>query len=369
MRRPTATSPDPAVPEGLEPADPLPLPAAPARVLRVRRWTVLYERRGLLLAVALVTAVVVLVAAELTTGYRDLSLGQVWQVLRGQGAPGPEFSVYEVRLPRALTAVLVGLALGATGAAFQTLVGNPLGSPDVVGLTAGSATGAVLGLLVVGGGQLVVAGCSVAGGLITAAAIYLLARSDGIEGYRLVLLGVGIAAVLTSLNAWLISRASLDQALAAQIWLTGTLHARGWEHVVPLAVVLVVTLPLLAARGRELTWWRLGTDTAATLGVRTGRVRLWVVGLTVITVAVATTATGPVMFVALVAPHLHRLLAGGGQAGVVGSALTGATLLLASDVVAQHYAGDQFPVGVVTSIIGGGYLAWLLTYELRRSGR
>lgn len=344
---------------------PLTLPRAPGRVARLGGRTVLWQRRSVIVSLLMVALLLALVAGELLTGRLGLTVPDVLRTLAGHGTAAHEYAVYDLRLPRALTAVLVGLALGASGAAFQSLTRNPLGSPDVIGFTTGSATGALLGVMVLGGSQLVVAGCSVAGGIGTAALVYGLARQDGVQGYRLVLLGIGASTTLMSVNAWLITRADLDDALAAQVWLTGTLNARGWEHVVPMLVVVLVCLPLLMSLGRALDLWDLGTDTAGSLGLRLERTRLAVVVLGVVLVAAATTATGPVAFVALTAPHVVRLLTRSTRPGLLPSALAGGCLLLASDVLAQRITSATLPVGVVTSLLGGGYLVVLLTREWR----
>lgn len=339
------------------------MPAAPGRVARLGVATLVWDPRTGVVGAGLIAATAILLLLDLHSGRLGLTFADIWQTLSGHGTPEQEYAVYQLRMPRALTALLVGAALGAAGAAFQRLTRNPLGSPDIIGMSTGSATGALIGLMVLGGGQLTVAATSIAGGLGTAIVVYTLARNDTLEGYRLVLMGVGIAACLMAVNSWLITRAELSDALAAQVWLTGTLNGRGWEHVIPLAITLAIFGPWLASYRRALDVWALGSETAGSVGLRREHTRLAVVVLGVVLVAVATTATGPIAFVALVAPHLARLLSRTPSPSITVAALSGAVLLLAGDVAAQRLVSSTLPVGVATSLFGGIYLALLLARE------
>ncbi|WP_371495271.1 iron chelate uptake ABC transporter family permease subunit [Kitasatospora sp. NBC_00374] len=318
-----------------------------------------------LLALALAAAVVL----TLTTGDFPLSVADVLNVLGGGGARIDRYIVMEVRLPRVLTALLVGAALGVAGSLFQTVARNPLGSPDVIGFTLGSATGALLVILVIGGSAAMVAGGAVVGGLVTSLLVYLLARSGSAQGYRLVLVGIGMSSLLASLNDYLIARASFSDAASAAVWLTGSLNARGWEHCGPMAAVLLLLLPAALLLGRPLRLLEMGDDAAASLGIRPDRLRLWLILVGVGLSAAATAAAGPIPFVALVAPQAVRRLTGATGPNLVGSAVLGALLLVLSDLAAQRLlAPTQLPVGVLTGVLGGCYLIWLIGRQWR-SGR
>ncbi|MFG2110003.1 FecCD family ABC transporter permease [Micromonospora chersina] len=322
------------------------------------------------LAVGLAGALLALALAVLAVGAGDYPIApaDVLRVLAGGGSPADRFIVTELRLPRLVTALAVGAALGLAGSVFQSLTRNPLGSPDVLGVTSGAATGALV-VVVLGGGSAALAGAAAAGGLATGLLLYALAGRHGVGGHRLVLVGIGVTAILTGVNGWLLTRAPLMDAARAALWLTGSLDGRGWANALPVLGALAVLLPaVLLARAPALRLLEMGDDSAAGLGVPVRRVRVVALGAAVLLVSVAAAAAGPVSFLALTAPHLARRLTRAPGPNLLPSAVVGAALLLAADQLAQHaVAGRQLPVGVVTGVLGGGYLAWLLAGE--RGGR
>ncbi|MFG3603235.1 FecCD family ABC transporter permease [Micromonospora chersina] len=322
------------------------------------------------LAVGLAGTLLALALAVLAVGAGDYPIApaDVLRVLAGGGSPADRFIVTELRLPRLVTALAVGAALGLAGAVFQSLTRNPLGSPDVLGVTSGAATGALV-VVVLGGGSAALAGAAAAGGLATGLLLYALAGRHGVGGHRLVLIGIGVTAILTGVNGWLLTRAPLMDAARAALWLTGSLDGRGWANALPVLGALAVLLPaVLLARAPALRLLEMGDDSAAGLGVPVRRVRVVALAAAVLLVSVAAAAAGPVSFLALTAPHLARRLTRAPGPNLLPSAVVGAALLLAADQLAQHaVAGRQLPVGVVTGVLGGGYLAWLLAGE--RGGR
>jgi iron complex transport system permease protein len=277
--------------------------------------------------------------------------------------------VLTLRLPRLVAAILIGAALGMSGAVFQSISRNPLGSPDVVGFTSGAATGAVLQILVFHGSQGAVAFAAIGGGLLTAMVVYLLAVKDGrMAGYRLILVGIGAGAVLESVTAFLLTRATLYDAENAQVWLIGSLNAIGWNIVVWLAVTLVVLVPVTVLAGRSLRYLEMGDDLARNLGVPVERTRLVLVIAATALAAAATAAAGPIAFVALAAPQLCRPLTRATGPHLVPAAVMGALLLTVSDYAAQRVVpSTQLPVGVMTGVVGGAYLCWLLAHEWKSS--
>ncbi len=187
------------------------------------------------------------------------------------------------------------------------------------------------------------------------------------QGYRLILVGIGASAVLQAANSYLLTRSRVEDAQAAQLWITGSLNGRGWEQATPLGIGLAVLLPVLLVAGRSLTLLDLGDDAARALGVDVGRTRALVLVLATALTALAAMAAGPIAFVALAAPQVARRLTGAVGAGLVTAGLTGALMLLVSDLAAQRvFAPTQLPVGVVTGAVGGLYLAWLLVSQWRR---
>jgi iron complex transport system permease protein len=230
-----------------------------------------------------------------------------------------------------------------------------LGSPDIVGFDTGAATGALLVLLVWHGSA--VAAGAVAGGVGTALAVYLLAMRRGVRGHRLILVGIGIAAMLSSVNAFLLTRADVTDAQSAATWLTGSLNGREWTDIRPILVALPILLPLALWLGRDLRMLELGDDTARALGVGAERTRLAAIVVGVGMTAVATACAGPVTFVALAAPQIGRRLTTSTGPTVLPAALTGAALLAGADLAARRLL---LPVGVLTGVLGGVYLAFLL---------
>ncbi|WP_322974758.1 FecCD family ABC transporter permease [Actinacidiphila epipremni] len=317
-----------------------------------------------LLLVALAAGVVLV-----GTGDYAIAPGDVLRTLLGHGNPGQDFIIRQLRLPRVLVALLVGAALGMAGAAFQTVARNPLGSPDVIGFGQGSAAGALFVIVVLHGSSLAVSAGAVTGGLLTGLAVYLLAWQRGVQGYRLVLVGIGGSAILAAVNSYLLVKANFVDVARAVIWISGSLDGRDWAQVWPLLGVCAVLMPLLLAQGRDLRITEMGDDAARALGVRVERVRFTAVLCAVLLTAAATAAAGPIAFVALTAPQLARRLTRSPGVGLLPSALMGAALLVLADLAAQRaFGAGQVPVGVATGVLGGGYLLWLLVQE-RRAGR
>lgn len=317
-----------------------------------------------LLAVALTAAVVLVV-----TGDYAIAPADVLRTLTGHGTAGQEFIVRQLRLPRVVVALLVGAALGMAGAAFQTVARNPLGSPDVIGFGQGSAAGALTVIVLLHGSSYEVAAGAVAGGLLTGLAVYALAWRHGVQGYRLVLVGIGVSAVLAAVNSYLLVKADFVDVARAVVWITGSLDGRDWDQVWPLLAVCAVLMPVLLGQNRALRITEMGDDAASALGVRVERVRLVCVLAAVLLTAAATAAAGPIAFVALTSPQLARRLTRSPGVGPLPAALMGAALLVLADLAAQRAFGSgQVPVGVATGVLGGVHLLWLLVGE-RRAGR
>jgi iron complex transport system permease protein len=337
------------------------------RTLRLAgdRYSMHYTRRALIVGTVLALAVLMVLIISLATGDFVIPVPDVLSALTGSGNPADDFIVVSLRLPRALTAIGAGAALGAAGAVFQSVTRNPLGSPDVIGFTRGATVGAVLDLTVFNGNAAQVAFSAIIGGLATAIVVYLLAYRGGVHGYRLVLAGIGVNAMLLAGVQFLLTRADLTDAFDATIWLIGSLNGVGYAQVTSLGVALAVLLPVLFALAHRLNIAEMGEDTAIALGVRVERDRLYALTAAVLLSAVATACVGPVTFVALSAPQLARRLTGATGVGVLPAALMGALVLSVSDLGAQHVFTAELPVGTFTGVVGGGYLAWLLARQWR----
>jgi iron complex transport system permease protein len=341
----------------------------PTRVLRTRRGrlSTRLDVRAVVVTLALVVLAAAVGVVALGVGDYAVAVPDVLRALTGESSDVIRMVVVEWRLPRVLLAILLGGALGMSGAIFQSLTRNPLGSPDIIGFNTGAYTGALVVILVLGGSYGTIAAGAMIGGLATAGLVYLLAYKNGVQGFRLIIVGIAISAMLASANTWLILKADLDRAMAAATWGAGSLNGLTWTQVLPVAVILAVLVPPLFLLGRRMNVLEMGDDAAQALGVRSERTRLSLVVVGVALTALVTAAAGPIAFISLAAPQLARRLTRGATVGLASSAAMGAALLAASDLVAQRaFAPTQLPVGVVTVSIGGCYLVWLLVREARR---
>lgn len=341
-------------------------PGAPSWRLRVGPLRMRLGIRGttaILVALALTAALAIL---ALMLGKLSLGVAEVVSVLTGTETGFARTVVLEWRAPRAVMALALGAALGLAGAVFQAITRNALASPDILGVSTGGFTGYLVVVTLTGGGLATGTLGALIGAFGTAAAIYLLAFRQGVQGFRLIIVGIAISAVLTSFNTWLILAVDLDVAISAAVWGNGDLTGSGWTATaVVLAAVLLlgVAAAVLAPGLRQLD---LGDDAAAGLGVGVERLRVVLIAVAVTATAVATAVAGPIAFVALAAPQIARRVMRAPGVGVGGSCVFGALLLLAADLCAQHVVPSVLPAGIVTAVVGGGYLVWLLIDEVRR---
>ncbi|WP_443093680.1 iron chelate uptake ABC transporter family permease subunit [Nocardia beijingensis] len=347
--------------------------------LRVGPVSTVLRPRMILIVAAAIALALALFCLDIAVGESHLPLGRVLDVLTGGGTRAQRFIVLESRLPRALTALVVGLALGLAGAITQSILHNPLAAPDMLGITSGASLGAVAVLVGTGGASTGLAAsvgapvAALAGGLLTAVAIYLLAwgrtatGAYGATGLRLVLIGVGVNALLTAGISWLLTRASLADAQRVQLWLNGSLNAADTAHLTPAAIAAGIAALVALAAARTLAALRLGSDTTRALGVRVQTQQAILIGAAVVAASVATAAVGPVGFVALAAPQIARRLLRTPGEPLVGSAVTGAILVVGADVASRTVFPVDLPLGVVTAALGGPFLLYLLVRMNRKA--
>lgn len=329
------------------------------------------RRRGVrrrVVVVVLASLVVVAFAVSLLVGQTVYSPEEVLRVMLGEQVPGATFTVGRLRLPRAVLAVLVGLCFGLGGVSFQTMLRNPLASPDIIGISAGASAAAAFAIVTLSLGSTQVSVLAITAGLVVALIVYALAYRSGVAGTRLILIGIGVAAMLDSVTAYVLSRAAAWDLQEATRWLTGSLNGASWGEVVPVLVAVVVLAPVLLSRSRDLAGTQLGDDTAAALGIRVNATRLVVIVAAVGLIAFATAAAGPIAFVAFLSGPIAARIVGPGGSLLVPSALVGALLVLVSDFVGQYALGLRYPVGVVTGVLGAPYLIYLIVRSNRAGG-
>ncbi|OON81666.1 FecCD family ABC transporter permease [Streptomyces tsukubensis] len=319
-----------------------------------------------LVTLVLAAAVFLLFCLSISIGDFPIGLSRVMATLLGNGEQVDRFVVMDLRMPRALAGLVVGIALGVSGAITQSVARNPLASPDILGITGGAGAVAVFLVTVSGGAAAAVvssvglSAAALGGGLGTGLLVYFLAWRRGIDGFRLILIGISVSAVMEALTTWLLVSADIKDVARAQAWLVGSLDDRSWGQV---EVALWCTLALMvvvAAAAFQFKPLHLGDEVAAGLGVRYTRVRAVLLLCAVLLAAVAVSAAGPVPFVALVAPQVAMRLTRYPTPPMFASGLVGASLLIGSDLVARAALPISLPVGVVTAAIGGPFLVYLL---------
>ncbi|WP_436891863.1 FecCD family ABC transporter permease [Nocardiopsis dassonvillei] len=347
------------------PPAPAPDDAAVAAVARGRRAR---GRRRLAVIAVLGALIVTGFAVTLMVGRTFYPPADVVGVLLGRDVPGASFTVGRLRLPRAVLAVAAGLCFGLAGVTFQTMLRNPLASPDIIGISAGAGAAATFAIVVLSLEGAGVSVFAIVSGLAVALLVYLLAYRNGVAGGRLVLVGIGIAAMLQSVTDHILDRAAQWDLQEALRWLTGSLNGTTWSEVVPVLAALAVLAPVLLARAGDLDALRLGDDTAAALGVRVDRTRLVLIVAAVGLIAFATAAAGPIAFVAFLSGPIAARLVGPGGSLLLPAALVGALLVLVADFAGQFLFGTRYPVGVVTGVLGAPYLVYLIVRTHRAGG-
>ncbi|WP_408059150.1 FecCD family ABC transporter permease [Streptomyces erythrochromogenes] len=342
--------------------------AKPSVAPGVRLGRVSFVWRPWQVCVTLLLAAATFLVFCLSIGVGDFAIGlpQVIATILGRGEQVDEFVIMDLRMPRALAGCVVGVALGMSGAITQSIARNPLASPDILGITWGAGAVAVFLVTVSGGTATAVvnsvglSGAALAGGLGTGLLVYVLAWRRGIDGFRLILIGLSVSAVMEAITTWLLVTADIRDVARAQAWLIGSLDNRSWDDVgVALWCTLALTV-VVAGAAFQFKPLHLGDDVAAGLGVRYTLVRAVLLLCAVLLAGVAVSAAGPVSFVALVAPQVAMRLTRCPTPPMAASGMTGALLLIGADLVARTALPITLPVGVVTAAIGGPFLVYLL---------
>jgi iron complex transport system permease protein len=318
------------------------------------------RRRYRLVIAALLALLVAAFALTLSLGQTLTPPQDVIRVLLGEDVAGASFTVGQLRLPRAVLAVVAGLSFGLGGVAMQVMLRNPLASPDIIGISSGASAAAVFAIVVLSLSGPIVSILAVVSGLGVAMAVYGLSFRNGVAGTRLILVGIGVSAMLESVVAYILSQAPAWSLQEAMRWLTGSVNGAQLSQSLTLILALAVFGGLLLSRGRDLEALRMGDDAAAALGVRVSATRVLVIVATVGMIACATAVTGPIAFVAFLSGPIASRIVGNSGPLLIPSALIGATLVLAGDYVGQFLLPSRYPVGVVTGALGAPYLIYLI---------
>ncbi|MEM1334245.1 MAG: iron chelate uptake ABC transporter family permease subunit [Actinomycetota bacterium] len=344
-------------------ADPLPLRG---KVVRRGGFSVRLDVRAATVCVGLAIVIVLVGLWSISVGDFPIPISDVVATILGNPTEDSEFIVGTLRLPRVLVGIGVGAAFGMSGAIFQSLVRNPLGSPDIIGFNSGAALGAVAMIVWWDGTATQVSIGAIMGGLIAAVGVYLLAWKRGVQAYRLVLVGIGAGFAITALIDYMITRAEINDVQRATVWLTGSLNGRSWDEVRTVGFALIVLGPMAIIMQRRLDRLDLGDDTAAALGLNVARSKLLLVVVGVCLAALGVAAAGPISFIAFVSGPIARRMANSPSACIVPAAFVGALVTVVADLAARRVlAPTELPVGIMTAAIGAPYLIWLLTRQAR----
>ena len=337
------------------------------RVLRIGRLIAFpVHLRSLLVAVLLLAVLLAAAAATLTLGRLGIPLTGLPAALSGQGEATHLFALERLRGPRLVVAAGTGVALGLAGALFQSVTRNPLGSPDVIGLGAGAGAGAAIAALMLPGLVPVPMG-ALAGASLAIVVVYLVTGTGLRNPGRLIVAGIGVAAMATAFTHFVVSVMARDQAGVLASYINGSLGARSWEHAATIWLAVALALPFLLALAGPITVNEMGDELADSLGARATTTRTGAVVLSVVLSAAAVSVAGPIAFISLTAPQIARRLSGAPGPNLVLSGVVGALLLVCADLaVQQSPVGDGLPVGVFTMALGGVYLGYLLIREWRK---
>lgn len=323
-------------------------------------------------SVAVVTALVLLtltVAVSLATvsmGRLGIALPDLLPALRGESQGKDTFVLERLRGPRLVVGLGTGAALGLSGALFQSVTRNPLGSPDVIGLAAGAGAGASIAALLLPHVVPVSVG-ALAGGVLAMALVYVSTGSGFRNPGRLVVAGIGVAAMATAVTQYVVYVVERDKAAALTAYVNGSLAARSWDDAATIWLVLLLAAPFLALLSQHLRLSEMGDELAGALGSNPARTNTAAIVLSIVLCSAAVSVAGPIAFIALTAPQIARRLTRGTGPHLVLAALVGALLLALADLCAQQAPMfTNLPVGIYTMAIGGVYLGYLLSREWRR---
>jgi len=349
----------PVVPFRPQPST-LPLPTHWVLGASQGRVSLLLSKRAVLVNMVLLLALLAAATASLGMGSVKLTPTEVWLALLGEGSPTHQLVVKELRLLRVLAGIGTGAAFALSGCLMQTLARNRLATPGIIGIDNAATAFAVASVIGVGT-TLAPPAMSLVGAIVATVLIFALAGGSGTQGYRFIVVGLGIGAIAGAVTQLILSWVAIDAANAAFPWTVGSLNARSPATLALLGAGLGVCLPWAYGLVRGLNALRISDTVPITLGVKVqwlrGQSLLLAVALTGLAVAVA----GPVGMVALLGPEIARMLCRHRGIPLLAAALTGALLMVLADLLGRVLLAPlEIPVGIITAVVGSPYLLWML---------
>lgn len=333
-----------------------------------RRGMQLRHRKAQVVTLLLLFLLLVLAATAVMLGNTFYGLDIVMRVIMGEEVKGATFAIMTLRLPRMLAGLLAGIAFGMAGTTFQTMLRNPLASPDIIGISSGASVAAVFAILVLRWSGAYVSLLAILSGLLVALLIYVLSRGGSFSGGRLILIGIGLQAMLSAIIQYLLLQASQYDVPSAMRWLSGSLNGKQMDELGGLVIVVGIAGLFLVGGARALQILELGDSTAIALGMRTDLVRLMLVVAAVLLIAFATAVTGPIAFIGFLSGPIARRMTGNDGSPTLCAGLIGGILVLGGDLIGQYALPVTLPVGVITGVVGAPYLLFLLIRLNRRGG-
>lgn len=319
------------------------------------------KKRYVIIVSFILLLLLVLACVNMTIGTTaSYSLIDVIKVLAGEDGIKGGYIIKNLRLPRTIAAIFCGLAFGIAGNTFQTLLGNPLASPDIIGVSSGSTVAAVYGILFLHANNGTVSIMALASGLVAAGLIYGIASKGGYSAARLILTGIGAQAFFTALINWMVIKGAEYDVPTAMRWMTGNLNEIKSESLPLLIVVVVVITIAICFMSSTLKGLELGDAYATVLGINVNLSRIIIITLAVVLIAFATSVSGPISSIAFLSGPIATRLCGKRQTNILSSGLIGACIVIAADFIGQNLLPTRYPVGVITGILGAPYLLYLL---------
>ncbi|MCC3775647.1 Fe(3+)-hydroxamate ABC transporter permease FhuB [Streptomyces sp. UNOB3_S3] len=328
-------------------------------VLRGGTLSVLLPRRAALAALALAALLVAAVVLSAYAGQSEMGLTRTFNAVLGSGDRFDVLLVQKFRLGRIVAGLTAGAALGLAGCLTQTLARNRLATPELLGVNDGATAAVLISTTLTGTFGAWWAGPL--GALVAVLVVTTVSGGLGRRGYRVLVVGLAMSALASAVTQVVLTRRSLNSASSLYVWTSGSLNGRGYSVATPVLIGLAVLVPLALVVARQLNVLRFDDSTASSLGVAPDRVRMFCLLLAVALAGLAVGICGPVGFVALASPVIAGRLAGPLRVPVVGSMLTGAVLIVVADTVGRVLLdGVEIPVGIVTTVLGGPFLLWVL---------
>ena len=315
--------------------------------------------------VALTLLLAFLVMASLAFGDISLTWRELYNATTGRGDPDPQSAmiIFDLRLPRVLLALLVGVAHATAGTIALAIMRNPLAEPGVLGINSGAAAAAMAVIILIQDPPVaLLQSAGFFGAAAMALAVYALAWRNGTSSLRIILIGIGLSSLATAGTTFLSAFGDIGDVQRAMVWLAGSVYDANMVKVRLLALWLIVPVAFAFLAARELDLIRFGDNSAKSLGQPVDRMRGLMIVLVTVLSGAAVAVSGLIGFVGLIAPHIARRLVGASHARIFPvAAVVGACLVVAADLIGRIILPPaQFPAGIVTGLVGAPFFAYLL---------